>query len=72
MARPRMRVIHIRGGNEDKLLSSQLAGSLKEALQNYYRNTLIPQGYRHPTYNGNVLTVSIDGNARIYVATEAK
>lgn len=43
---------------EDRLIGVRKATSLKQALLDYYEETLKPQGWQKPLVNGNVLTVS--------------
>lgn len=74
--RPKNRIIHITRESDGKLLAVRRASSLKQALQEYYRDTLIKGGWRHPVYAGNTLSVEavkIGGPPHAtYIATEAK
>jgi hypothetical protein len=73
-SRPPGRIVQIhRDSIDGKLLAVVRASTLKQALQEYYKNTLEPQGYHSPVYTGNVLTVVFrKQNAVRWVATEVK
>lgn len=71
--RPAGRIVHIHRRSDGKLLAVKRSSSLKQALVEYYKETLKPAGYFDPGYVGNVVTV-YDKYSNIvqYVATEAK
>lgn len=76
-SRPAGRIVHIHAGNRDgKLLAVRRASSLKQALQEYYKETLSTSGWTKPVYNGNILTVEavkLGGPPyATYIALEAK
>lgn len=68
------RIVHIRRDNADgKLVAVRRASSLKQALQQYYKETLSQKGYHDPVYTGNSVTVTFrKQNSATYVALEAK
>jgi hypothetical protein len=70
------RTITISRASDGKALANRRAPSLKQALQDYYKETLSKAGWTNPVYSGNTLSVEAIKVGGIphatYIATEAK
>lgn len=69
----KMRTITVRQGfGQERNVCSREAVSLKQALLDFYNETLKQYGYKDPKVVGNVLTVRYKRDEKTYIATEAK
>lgn len=67
------RSVRIRQGfGQERGVSVRLAPSLKQALLDFYEETLKGYGYTKPKVVGNVLTVRFRSREMTYVAEEAR
>lgn len=68
------RMVHISRQSDGKTLACRRASSLKQALVEYYKETLSVNGWTNPIYKGNTLSVEAvkPGGPphAIYIATE--
>lgn len=60
--------IYVTGGRD--LIAVKKASSLKQALEEYWKDTLQPKGYTGKKVNGNVLVCNLKGQICTYRALE--
>ena len=70
-ARPSSRPVRIYASGHRGIIAVRRASSLKQALLEYAKETLIPQGFSQPKTTGNTLTINDkSGKTQQYVALE--
>lgn len=70
-ARPAARPVYIYAEGHRRLIAVRNAPTLKQALLEYFKETLAPQGCSNPKTTGNTLTVADkQGNPKQWVALE--
>lgn len=72
-ARPAARSIriYVKNGSSWRIIAVKKCSTLKQALTEYYKDTLAPRGDSDPDYKGNMLTVTNrSGRDSVYVALE--
>lgn len=63
--------IYVKNGSSWRIIAVKKCSTLKQALTEYYKETLSTRGYTNPDYKGNMLTVTTpQGEDISYIALE--